>query len=688
MSAPVIYNGNNSKMLTKGVLLDGYSAPYPRGQKNYLAIGSSTAIGWTASSGNITVTTDTTAADLPRALTTATGIKITGVSGSTDYILGRFTLDAADYNTKLQLQFAMNALSGYVTNDFQVSVYSNTASNYTGTSTRLALSTDSSGITGLPNLEGTFKTSFDAPGSAAQYIEVRVGLNSTNTHSVVLSDLLVGPGTVIQGAAVSEAVTWTPTGSWSTNTTYYGQYWRIGSRGRFYVKISLAGAPTSATLTVNMPTGLTINNSSVDTTIYSNPLGMGASNLAIDMQVVTNGNNTSVLAVYQNIAANTGANLNTVDATHPVTWANTNVIELWWEVPVNEWAGSGTVNVVQNDVAYYYSTGNTWGTSNSSATTSQGQGGVLGGTTTPAGKFTYTFAPATPIPVGVKPVLEVSSDGVHWSPTGALVNGFIIPTLSSTGTYILGGAAWLDTSGKINVTFGQYGQDASTAWSNYGNWYWRVSVGLPGQAVGFGIVQPGTSAGLVPAAGLPVASLPIVSASQAGALSTGADTIAGAKTFTGTITPSAGIVGQTSGSAVAAGNIGENRSIAIVRTSAISLTSGSGGVDITGVTLAAGVWLVSGSIGFTGSSTTFSGFKAARSDADSANTFPANSTFGTQTITATIPSFNFAANDYIAVLPATVINISATHTYYLVASVTFGDGTCNGYGSITATRIA
>lgn len=49
----------------------------------------------------------------------------------------------------------------------------------------------------------------------------------------------------------------TPTGSWSTNTTYVGTYFRLGAYAFVNYYITLSGAPTSATLTLDIPAGLT-----------------------------------------------------------------------------------------------------------------------------------------------------------------------------------------------------------------------------------------------------------------------------------------------------------------------------------------------------------------------------------------------------------------------------------------------
>lgn len=52
-----------------------------------------------------------------------------------------------------------------------------------------------------------------------------------------------------------------PTGSWTTNTTYNGYWCRVGDRLFMIIDINLTGAPTAATLTVNLPPGLTIDTS-------------------------------------------------------------------------------------------------------------------------------------------------------------------------------------------------------------------------------------------------------------------------------------------------------------------------------------------------------------------------------------------------------------------------------------------
>ncbi len=67
--------------------------------------------------------------------------------------------------------------------------------------------------------------------------------------------------TVLESGYYMGKTAYTPTGAWIANSTYTAYWWRTGNRINIDFLISLAGAPTSAALYVNLPTGV-----SVDTT--------------------------------------------------------------------------------------------------------------------------------------------------------------------------------------------------------------------------------------------------------------------------------------------------------------------------------------------------------------------------------------------------------------------------------------
>jgi hypothetical protein len=485
------------------------------GSKNYLATGSSTAGGWAASGAGVTVTTDTTAADLPEP-TVGTGIKFLGVSGSTAFGYFPFTLDPSDYNKKLSLQENQNPLSGYAASDMRIDICScpvawsggscngGTVAQGCGTNaTRLPLSTDASSISALPNLTGSYRTTFDSPGSAAKFLQVQVGLNGTNTHAIVMSSFVVGPGVVTQGAAVTEYATYTPTIVGFGSPTINGFYWkRVGSgitiHGRF-----TATAPTAVTATLSLPNSYTA--------LSTLPQGYVVGRWVRPDYASTSARKGGLIYVTANSTLRFGSDdyttgvapLSALNGSDMVITNDTMSVEVW-DLPVNELAGSGTVNVAQNDLQFLYSTGNTWGTSNSSATTTQGPGGVLFGTTTPStSAFYYIFTLPTPLPIGATPRLEISGDQLHWFLPGGSPAANSCELLRYDGTNYIGAGVSVYSATQLAVGFGKYAYGSTGAWSAVTPLYWRVTIGLPGQATGFGAYVPGQSSGLVPAAGFP-----------------------------------------------------------------------------------------------------------------------------------------------------------------------------------------
>lgn len=620
------------------------------GEKNYITTGSSNAAGWTASGVGVTVATDTTAADLPRAITSKSGILISRASGSTAYAYYRFTLDSADYNKKLKIAFAMKPGGSYVASDFKVDMYSNTAADYSGTSARLTLSTDSSAVSALPNATLVYQTTFDSTSSSAPYMELRVGLNaSTSGTTIVISDVIVGPGIITQGTAVSPAQAWTPTSStWTSNVTFTGQYWRIGSRGRFHAKATLSGAPSNAALTIAMPTGLTIDSSVLNTTVYATSLGEASASIATTMEVVTNGNTSTVQVVYTNSI--TAANIGTLDATHPVTWANGNTIDVWWEVPVSEWAGSGTVNVVQNDTEYASNSS----TADSSDTTSfvyGPSGSVVPGALTATRKKRVSFQ--TPIQATDLLFIEIQVAG-----TGAWIEliGYQADTDISPLTFqnsVSYGVSLVPvTSTTVDAQFGRYsGASGSTfgaagaAWSSASTTRWRVRKAAGGQAIGFGNVAQSTS-GLVKSAGQ--------------LQGTNTNDVA-----------AAGFVGEYIEGNAAAG--------------AVSLTSGTNS-EVASASFTAGCWDLQSIVVFsTAASTSVTRLETFIGTASGDNTTGKDATRNNAAFAqaAGVPG----SNNLTLISPVFRVNITATTTYYAKTIQVFSISTMTAGGTIHGTRV-
>ena len=210
---------------------------------------------------------------------------------------------------------------------------------------------------------------------------------------------------------------------------------------------------------------------------------------------------------------------------------------------------------------YAYNTGNVTAAGGSD-TTSFGYGPagtpILAYNSTTSTGYSSTVFTAqfqTPIQSGDQVVLEISN-GTGWSPVGQDSH---VGTQVIQNTALYGADMEIQNSTQVKVNFGNAGRmpggtasygAAGQAW-NLGGYNWRVKKCKGGQAVGFGIAQPGVSSGLVSASGVP---------------------------------------GNTTGNAIAASYVGEVASTA-VQAASVALVS-SGTATGTAITVQAGVWAI------------------------------------------------------------------------------------------------
>lgn len=139
----------------------------------------------------------------------------------------------------------------------------------------------------------------------------------------------------------TDAVTFSPSVNWVANTTATGKYWRRGPFLNMDVHLALAGAPTSATLTLTLP-----NSWAMDTTNYF-PGAATASRTPIQGWVTIDDGGAEVYTG-QNIYGSTTTIIAFVDdgdktisgitQANPITFASTD--DVWMhirDVPIANW---------------------------------------------------------------------------------------------------------------------------------------------------------------------------------------------------------------------------------------------------------------------------------------------------------------------------------------------------------------
>jgi len=204
----------------------------------------------------------------------------------------------------------------------------------------------SNGTTISDRFIANFQTS--ATGTSYRLI-AHVATTSASAYTLKIDDIQVKPSQYVYGTPITDWVAWTPTGSWSTNTTYTGLKRRVGSDGEYRVKIALAGAPTSASLTVNLPSGEVIDTTKLVDTTAGNDFSFGQANM-LDAGIanyiggISYASTTSVqlnaTATGSTYLTNSGAVTQAVQA----TWGNTDLMTMYFKVPIAGWSSSAQVS--------------------------------------------------------------------------------------------------------------------------------------------------------------------------------------------------------------------------------------------------------------------------------------------------------------------------------------------------------
>ena len=196
---------------------------------------------------------------------------------------------------------------------------------------------------GIGYITGTFQTTSNTTEYQIAFININA---STGAYTMYIDDISVGPQTAPMGPAVTDWVSFTPTGSWTTNTTYTGQWRRVGDSMEVRTHLALAGAPTTATLTVNLPSGYTIDSTKIDSsTALFTQLGTGRTLSAGNGYALMVLFNSTTSVTPRGFITNTGANPvqvpgEAITQAIPSTYTSGDFVDLVFSVPIVGWSSN------------------------------------------------------------------------------------------------------------------------------------------------------------------------------------------------------------------------------------------------------------------------------------------------------------------------------------------------------------
>lgn len=262
-------------------------------------------------------------------LVTTTAANLQGEGASFD-----FTLDDADLAKVMAISFDYNIASGtYATGDLTVYIYDVTNAliiQPTGYQIQ-------AGNTLTQKHIATFQTSSN---STSYRLIIHRAVTTSSAMTMKIDNVQLGPQIVQYGAPVTDWVSFTPTGTWIANSSYAGRWRRIGDSMQIDAVVSVAGgAPTSADLYFNMPTGYTIDTTKVSSTTAGKP--------ALGSAVIVDGSTKNYVGSVS-IVSSTQVLVSTADSAgdgivrqnNPITFGTGDSVAVNYIVPIVGWSST------------------------------------------------------------------------------------------------------------------------------------------------------------------------------------------------------------------------------------------------------------------------------------------------------------------------------------------------------------
>lgn len=269
---------------------------------------------------------------------TASGLLTAAAQG--EGVSYNFTIASADTTTMQAISFEY-ALSGTITKgDYSVWIYDVTNS--------VLIQPTVYQLTGTSGTNYRFASQFQPNSSSTSYRLIIHESAASPSGTLKVDDVSVGPTVFLAATIETDWTSFTPTGTWTTNTTYTGRWRRVGDSYQYQIKVALSGAPGgSAGLTVDpRASGLTVDTTKMAGTDEQQDVGFG---VVYDVSALTSYDGSCFLGADTNGDAvkpkyvDTNGVLQSVSSTAPMTFATGDFVYITGQLPISGWSTGSTV---------------------------------------------------------------------------------------------------------------------------------------------------------------------------------------------------------------------------------------------------------------------------------------------------------------------------------------------------------
>ncbi len=193
------------------------------------------------------------------------------------------------------------------------------------------------------------------PTNTTASIRLSLMVNSTNAtaYNLFVDDVKLGPDSNISVPIIKDFTNFTPTASWVSNITWTGKIARVGNVAKIHYHGILSNTSEATTLTINMPTGLTMDTASMVTSsapfrlpgsFTTREAGVGEQLDCYPRYI----NSTTSFNLGIDIATSTYTQSgNVISSTVPFAWAAGDYVTGYIEVPIAEWSSGALVSTTE-----------------------------------------------------------------------------------------------------------------------------------------------------------------------------------------------------------------------------------------------------------------------------------------------------------------------------------------------------
>lgn len=189
-----------------------------------------------------------------------------------------------------------------------------------------------------------FVANFQTSATGTSYRLILHCQSTSTANYTIKCEVAVKPCNYVYGTPITDWVSYTPAGTWST--TFTGLWRRVGQDMEVKFQAATSGG-VSGNFTVNIPTGYTIDTTKLLSTSTQEELGFGRINdsgSAVYHFSLRYNSNVSIVGINLGAAGTYLNEPSVVDGTTPITFGAGDFVNGYFKVPISGWSSSVQVS--------------------------------------------------------------------------------------------------------------------------------------------------------------------------------------------------------------------------------------------------------------------------------------------------------------------------------------------------------